>query len=704
MGACPTPTTHLADAAVDLARELLAVKPRRRVPRRAAPALSPRATARRRQRPRVDPGADRRGAAHVRRRRRSRNVSPSVSAPFPTDAVGRSTGCSSVSAAAIGRRIPTMVMPLVRRRIRSETRGIVLSADDPAFARHLARRASDGFDLNVNLLGEAILGRRRGRPPAGDRARDARLVDDVDYVSVKISALVANLDVLAFDAVGRARLRAPARALPRRAATARPPTFVNLDMEEYRDLELTVAAFMRVLDEQEFAATRRRHRPAGLPAGLPRRRSTGSCAGRARRERRAAAAGSRSGSSRARTWRWSSSRPSCTAGSPRRTRRRPTSTPATRRCSTRSCDADVRRACSTSASRATTCSTWRGRSTLVAATRLRRIASSSRCSRAWRRRRRAPSTNARGRCCSTRRSSPPTTSPPASPTSRVASTRTPQPENFLRALFTLQPGSPEFDEQATRFRRAVASAPHDRDVTAAAAHDRAGARSIRQRTRDRLHRPGAAGCAAPCDARLRARSRVTLIGDVDRHRRRDATRPRRPSSARRRPRDPPNWLLAVADVMRAQRFETTRRDGRTRPARRPARAIPRCARRSTSASTTDGSAARTSNRSPIAATHVSGRGRGRGRLAVELPVRHPGRRRRGGAHGGERRDPQAGTRGAASSPASGGAVLVGRRSARSPAVRASATTDRRQGADHPSIARHGGADGIARHRAMFLDW
>ena len=30
------------------------------------------------------------------------------------------------------------------------------------------------------------------------------------------------------------------------------PKFVNLDMEEYRDLEITVTAFMRTLDRDEF--------------------------------------------------------------------------------------------------------------------------------------------------------------------------------------------------------------------------------------------------------------------------------------------------------------------------------------------------------------------------------------------------------------------------------------------------------------------
>src|SRR3546814_19669294 len=39
-----------------------------------------------------------------------------------------------------------------------------------------------------------------------------------------------------------------------RAARSR-GTFVNLDMEEYHDLQLTMAAFRRVLDEDEFLGT-----------------------------------------------------------------------------------------------------------------------------------------------------------------------------------------------------------------------------------------------------------------------------------------------------------------------------------------------------------------------------------------------------------------------------------------------------------------
>jgi len=40
---------------------------------------------------------------------------------------------------------PRPVVALVVRRLRSETRGVVLPAEDPALARHLASRREDGF-------------------------------------------------------------------------------------------------------------------------------------------------------------------------------------------------------------------------------------------------------------------------------------------------------------------------------------------------------------------------------------------------------------------------------------------------------------------------------------------------------------------------------------------------------------------------------
>lgn len=160
--------------------------------------------------------------------------------------------------------LPWLVVPLVRRRIVRESNGVVLPADDPAFAEHIARRRAEHFPLNVNVLGEAIL----SNVEAEERMRlilERVARPDVDYVSLKISAVVANLDVLAFDHSVEA-ICERLRTLYRAAERAVPKVFVNLDMEEFRDLPLTIAAATRVLDEPEFVGV---HAGIVLQAYLP---------------------------------------------------------------------------------------------------------------------------------------------------------------------------------------------------------------------------------------------------------------------------------------------------------------------------------------------------------------------------------------------------------------------------------------------------
>ncbi len=153
--------------------------------------------------------------------------------------------------------LPQIVMPLVRARVRAESAGVVLPAEDPALARHVGGRRHTGIDLNLNVLGEAILGEEEAQHRL-DAVRATLARPDVDYVSVKVSAVASHLDPVAFDdSIDRVCERL--RPLFADAAAHAPPKFVNLDMEEYKDLDLTVAAFTRVLDEPALL---------GLEAGI----------------------------------------------------------------------------------------------------------------------------------------------------------------------------------------------------------------------------------------------------------------------------------------------------------------------------------------------------------------------------------------------------------------------------------------------------
>ena len=148
--------------------------------------------------------------------------------------------------AALANRRPRLIMPLVTARVRAELATFVVPASDRALTRHLRRRRAAGFDVNLNLLGEEILGEREAEQRiAAVLALLARR--DVDYVSVKVSSVCSQLNMAAFDTEVQ-RVSGHLTRLYDAAAAASPPAFVNLDMEEFRDLDLTVAVFRHVLE------------------------------------------------------------------------------------------------------------------------------------------------------------------------------------------------------------------------------------------------------------------------------------------------------------------------------------------------------------------------------------------------------------------------------------------------------------------------
>lgn len=155
-------------------------------------------------------------------------------------------------AARAARPFPGPVVGLVVARLRHETGALVYPAEPSPLGRRLARLWKAGRRPNLNLLGEAILGWQEAEKRTA--AVDALLRrDDVDCVSVKVSSVAAGLSLIDFEgSVGR--ITGPLRHLYRRAGASGDAKLVNLDMEEHRDLDLTVESFMRALDDDEFAS------------------------------------------------------------------------------------------------------------------------------------------------------------------------------------------------------------------------------------------------------------------------------------------------------------------------------------------------------------------------------------------------------------------------------------------------------------------
>ncbi|MFJ3380353.1 bifunctional proline dehydrogenase/L-glutamate gamma-semialdehyde dehydrogenase [Curtobacterium sp. NPDC090217] len=153
--------------------------------------------------------------------------------------------------------LPGVVVPIARRVLRNMVGHLIVDATDAKLGPAIAKIKQDGVRLNVNLLGEAVLGEREAsRRLDGTHKLLAR--DDVDYVSIKVSSTVHPHSPWAFDhAVDD--IVDKLRPLFSRAAASSPAKFINLDMEEFKDLDLTIAVFTKLLDEPAFL---------GLEAGI----------------------------------------------------------------------------------------------------------------------------------------------------------------------------------------------------------------------------------------------------------------------------------------------------------------------------------------------------------------------------------------------------------------------------------------------------
>ncbi len=154
---------------------------------------------------------------------------------------------------SFGGHLPGVAMPLVKGRLRGETANVILPAEEEHLSAHLEERRAHGIRMNVNLLGEALLGEGEARRRLESYLAALQL-PAVEVISVKVSTLYSQLaSISRRHAVeilcDRMELlyRAAVQARFTRADGTEVPKFVYLDMEEYRDLEVTVETFIETL-------------------------------------------------------------------------------------------------------------------------------------------------------------------------------------------------------------------------------------------------------------------------------------------------------------------------------------------------------------------------------------------------------------------------------------------------------------------------
>ena len=160
---------------------------------------------------------------------------------------------------SFGEYLPGVAVPLVKDKMRRETANVILPAESDLLTEHLRNRQQQGVRMNVNLLGEAILGEQEARRRI-QQCIEALRLEEVRCLSVKISTLYSQVSSLAREhTISKVadRLETLYRTADREIEdSSGTGKFVYLDMEEYRDLYLTADVLCETLSRPGLEATR----------------------------------------------------------------------------------------------------------------------------------------------------------------------------------------------------------------------------------------------------------------------------------------------------------------------------------------------------------------------------------------------------------------------------------------------------------------
>lgn len=150
------------------------------------------------------------------------------------------------------------LVPFARWALIKTTSRVVIPEENPTLIRHIQTRRVQGIRLNLNHLGEAVLGETEAIRRLNTYLQDLES-DAIAHISVKVSTLFSQINILDWDqtmeilANRLRRLYRMAKYHTYRNADGRSlPKSVHLDMEEYCDLHLSKELFKKVLSEEEF--------------------------------------------------------------------------------------------------------------------------------------------------------------------------------------------------------------------------------------------------------------------------------------------------------------------------------------------------------------------------------------------------------------------------------------------------------------------
>lgn len=154
--------------------------------------------------------------------------------------------------------VSSISVPLFIKYLRNDISSIVIKGEDPILAKHMRARKSEGTRVNINVIGEIVLSEEEAQERV-DKYIQLLKNPDVDYLSIKISNLYSQIVPHAHDSnIAHISLqlekvyRAAMQNKYKDKSNIEHHKFVNLDMEEYKDIEITIDTFKHVLEKEEF--------------------------------------------------------------------------------------------------------------------------------------------------------------------------------------------------------------------------------------------------------------------------------------------------------------------------------------------------------------------------------------------------------------------------------------------------------------------
>lgn len=158
----------------------------------------------------------------------------------------------------VGIYMTNISVPIFIKYLRDDIKNVVIPGEEKALIEHIKKRKTEGTRVNINIIGEIVLGEKEADERVEKYIKTLQN-PHINYISIKISTIFSQINPLAHEwSVGQISNKLEkiyAAAIQNRFVDVQgkeSDKFVNLDMEEYKDVHLTIDVFKETLSLEKF--------------------------------------------------------------------------------------------------------------------------------------------------------------------------------------------------------------------------------------------------------------------------------------------------------------------------------------------------------------------------------------------------------------------------------------------------------------------